>query len=283
MVKYGIIIPFMANLKNKLGKATIKVLSPLVRILLRFEISHSEFSEIAKRAYVKTAYKYFSIPNRKNTYSRISVLTGLSRKEVVRLSQLDEENLVETKGPLNRATRVITGWTRDEDFVDENQRPKILPLRGETVSFDTLANRYSGDITSRAILDELIRVGAVQKIDKNTVQLLQQAYIPNRSQTELLDVVTDHAADLLSTGVHNIMSENKDPRFQRQVIYNDVPDHIRIEFEKLSQEKSMALLVELDKWLAEKKRTAVAQADEKRSRVGVGIYYFKNESENKEG
>jgi len=272
----------MDDLKNKLSKATIKVLSPLIRILLRFEVSHSEFSELAKQAYVKTAYQYFSIPNRKNTYSRVSVLTGLSRKEVVRLSQIDEKHLVETKGPLNRATRVITGWVRDEDFIDKNKQPKILPLRGADISFETLANRYSGDITSRAILDELIRVGAVHKTDKHTVQLQQQAYIPNKSQTELLEVVTDHAADLLSTGVHNIMTENDDPRFQRQVIYNDVPEHIKEEFEKMSQEKSMQLLIELDKWLAQKKKTVIAKPDEKRSRVGVGIYYFNNETENKE-
>lgn len=270
----------MTSIKTLLNKSILRILSPIIRILLRFEVSHSEFSELAKRAYVNTAYQYFAIPNRKNTFSRVSVLTGLSRKEVVRLSQLDENESVETKGPLNRATRVISGWMRDDDFLDENHQPKVLPLRGDGISFETLATRYSGDITGRAILDELIRVGSVKKNENDCVELIQTAYIPNKSHAELITLVSTHTADLLSTGVHNILTENEDPRFQRQVIYNDIPDHVRDEFEKYSREKSMDLLIELDKWLAEKKKTEKKFANESSGRVGLGIYYFKNENNN---
>ena len=100
----------MNDIKHIIAKAALKVLEPLVRILLRYEVSHSEFSELAKRSYVDVAYKYYSIPNRKQTYSRVAVITGLSRKEVVRLSDEENQGIPETKGPVNRANRVIGGW-----------------------------------------------------------------------------------------------------------------------------------------------------------------------------
>ena len=133
----------MNPIKKALAKAVIKILTPLIRLLLKYEISHKEFTELAKHAYVNVAFQDFSLPNRKNTYSRVAVLTGLSRKEVVRLATSGEEQTLPQKGPLNRATRVIGGWLRDPDFLDEDGNPKSLPLRGKHGSFADLVARYS--------------------------------------------------------------------------------------------------------------------------------------------
>ncbi|MGD8568837.1 MAG: DUF6502 family protein [Gammaproteobacteria bacterium] len=268
----------MESIKTTLVKAVIKMLHPLAQMLLRYEVSHSEFTELAKRAYVDVAYKYFSIPNRKQTYSRVAVLTGLSRKEVVRLSQVDEEQPPPEKGPLNRAKRVISGWLQDQDFLDDNNEPKDLALRGEGATFEELVARYSGDITARAILDELIRVGAVSKLDKDTVRLTHHGFIPGKSEPAKINVLSTHATDLLSTAVHNLTHDDKDARFQRQVTYTDIPDSVIEEFKQYSHDKSLDLLRDFDRWLAEKKRTVEPGADEKTGRVGVGIYYFKNDN-----
>ena len=269
----------MENIKISLVKAVIRMLHPLVRILLTHEVAHSEFAEMAKRAYVDVAYKYFSIPNRKQTFSRVSVLTGLSRKEVVRLTNLEIDEPPTTKGPLNRAVRVISGWLRDPDFLDQNKEPKVLTLRGEVSSFEELVSRYSGDITARAILDELIRVGAVEKIEKNKVKLRHHGYIPDESLSEKLDVLSTHAYDLLTTGLHNLTHDKDHRRFQRQVTYLDMPQSVIDEFQEYSHDKCLALLLDFDSWLAEKKKTVKTESDESKGRVGVGIYYFNNDKE----
>ena len=270
----------MNPIKNALAKAVIRILTPLIRLLLKYEISHREFTELAKRAYVNVAFRDFSLPNRKNTYSRVAVLTGLSRKEVVRLTTSDEEEALPQTGPLNRATRVISGWLRDPDFVDENGNPKSLPLRGECGSFAELVARYSGDITARTILDELIRVGAVSRLADKRVVLNHYGYIPEDSEPEKIDVLAKHVSDLLNTTVHNINCPNRrDTRFQRQVTYSDIPESVVDEFRQLSHEKSLALLLELNQWLANQKQTIKARPGEPNGRVGVGIYYFENENE----
>ncbi len=265
----------MRGIKKILSRAVIRMLDPIVHILLRYDISHSEFTELAKRSYVNVAFKHFTLQNRKRTNSRVSVITGLSRKEVVRIAETNIDDLPMTKGPLNRAKRVIGGWLADSEFLDENAQPKILPLRDAAISFEALVVRYSGGITARAILDELIRVGAVEKIDKSNVKLLHHGYVPYDSDSDVIEVLTRHVSDHLNTAVHNLIKQDI-PRFQREVTYVDMPQSIVDEFQQLSQEKSSALLVELNQWLADKKKNSDLNSSEVKSRIGIGIYYIQD-------
>jgi len=68
-----------------LSSAVIQLLRPLVRILLRDHVSHRIFSDLAKRVYVQVAADEFTIHGRKQTISRIAILTGLTRKDVQQL------------------------------------------------------------------------------------------------------------------------------------------------------------------------------------------------------
>jgi len=269
-------ITYMTILKKAMSRAVSKILDPLIHLLLQQNISHSEFSELARRSYVKIAFKHFTIPSRIKTNSRVSVITGLSRPEVARLAALAGDEEPVTKGPLNRATRVIGGWLQDQSFVDQDGQPRILALRGETNSFDDLVTQYSGGITSRAILDELIRVGAVSKVDKQHVKLTQQGFVPS-SNADTVEMVFKHAGDMLGTISHNLSHVPEQRRFQRQVSYIDIPESIDHEFKVLCHEKSLETVLELNRWLADKKKTVAVETNDVKSRVGLGIYYFKNE------
>lgn len=276
--KNAIIFAFMDKVKKTINKAVLKLLHSLAHILLRYDISHNEFSEMTRRAYVDAAFKYFSIPNRKQTVSRASVITGLSRTEVARILAL-QDDLAEIHSAPNRATRVIGGWLSDSEFLDEDNEPKVLPLREDKISFETLVSRYSGGITARAILDEMVRTGAVEKVDKDHVKLIHQGFVPHGDDAEKINIFLTHASDLLGTGIHNLTEKDQAPRFQRQVTYVDMPESVVKDFEALSREMSMELLVTLNKWLAEKDKQNDPDSDEPKHRIGLGIYYFKNDNE----
>ena len=278
-LKNAIIFSFMEKIKKTINKAVFKLLHPIAHILLRYEISHSELAEMTRRAYVDVAFKHFSIPNRKQTISRASVITGLSRTEVARLVAINEEQADVMSSTPNRATRVIGGWLSDSDFLDEQSEPKVLPLRGEDISFETLVDRYSGGITARAVLDEMVRTGAVEKLDKDHVKLLHHGFVPHGDDAEKINIFLTHASDLLSTGTHNLTQTDQEPRFQRQVTYVDMPQSVVKEFEELSREMSMELLLKLNKWLSEKDKQNDPESDEPKYRIGLGIYYFKNDNQ----
>lgn len=260
------------RLQQLLTLAVIRILRPLARVLIRHEMSHAQFSELARRAYVQEAGTHFGIKGRKMTHSRIAVLTGLSRKEVRRLMDIDESEVASSNTP-NRAVRVIDGWLSDAEFQD-NGKPIDLPLQGETASFAALCARYSGDITLGAVVDELERVGVVERPDKNTVVLASYGYIPHADELEKVHIFSICTADLLRTAVHNLDSEPDQRRFQRQLSYPDVPESVAEDFRKEAAIRSGILLEELQAFLAA--RTADEPTNpnaEPVHRVGLGIYY----------
>jgi len=271
----------MKKNKQKIIIALQKLLSPLIRLLLRYEITHGEFSEMARHAYVKVAYNNFTLPNKKQTASRVSLITGLSRIEVARLTEA-QEAIEEANFSLpNRATRVVGGWLSDSDFLDENSKPRVLAIKNQQNSFEDLVYRYSGGVTPRAVLDELIRVGVVERYEDTRVRLLRSGYLPERNDSENACILLTHAKDLVSTGVNNIEGLSEAPYFQRQLTFVDVPQQVKQEFEVICREKSEALLLELNKWLIQKcseagtnTNTNNVSQDKQLHRVGLGIYFL---------
>lgn len=275
-LKYGIISPFMSKtIRDKLSQAALKILRPLVRMLIKNGISHAEFSELGRRAYVEVGFNDFRIDGRKQTVSRVAVLTGLSRKEVLRISQESGDSLLLDSGTINRALRVINGWMNDSQFHDEDGHPLALPLQGAR-SFSSLVKNYSGDITAGAILDELVRTGAVKK-ENELIALTAQGYIPQQCKSEKIDIAGICATDLLNTLDHNLDREGNEGKFQRAVAYHNLPDDIVDEFKALSREKGTELLIELNAWLSAKKTSRAPLEPGQGKRIGLGIYYFEDE------
>ena len=56
---------------DALLKALQKLLRPLVRLLLRNGVGLSDFTDIAKEAYVNVAYEEFRTPGRKQSLSHV--------------------------------------------------------------------------------------------------------------------------------------------------------------------------------------------------------------------
>jgi len=259
-----------------LQAAIARLLRPLVRLLLRYSVPFGTFEEIAKRAYVEAAMEDFALPDRKPTASRASVLTGLTRKEVQRL--LDEGrsragSADATDPRYNRAARVMTAWMRDPEFHDENGRPRALEAAGDA-GFAELVRRYSGDMPSRAVLDELLRVGAVRERADGLLVPSARAYVPKAGQAEKFAILGADVASLIDTIDHNLQHGADDPRFQRKVLYHSIDVEDLPAFRKLSATKAQALLEKLDAWLAERDAAPSARADALRARVGLGIYHI---------
>jgi hypothetical protein len=263
------------NPHKVLESALAPLLRALFRVLLRHSMSFVAFEELAKRVYVDVAMKDFGIEGKKPTISRASILSGLTRKEVQRLvsePRMEEGELGER---YNRAARVLTGWVRDHDFSDPRGGPRKLHIDGQW-GFAGLVKRYSGDMPARAVLDELVRVGAVRRNDDHSVELLARAYVPAQSEPDKLAILGSDVAYLIDTIDHNIQYGEADPRFQRKVMYHRIPATALPDFRARSAMQAQALLERLDRWLVDYD-TDIAPEGAKgplHAAVGVGIYYF---------
>jgi hypothetical protein len=255
--------------------AMLTLLRPLCRLLLRYHVPFGAFEELAKHVYVQVAMEDFGIPGKKPTLSRASILTGLTRKDVQRLVAEPEPVKAASQEGYNRAARVLTGWMRDAEFQLADGSPAPLDPQDGPGSFAELVRRYSGDMPARAILDELLRVGAVQTRDDQKLELVTRAYVPQGSEVDKLGILGADVADLIDTIDHNLQHSGTDARYQRKVMYRSVPAGVRPEFRALSATQAQALLERLDAWLEERDiPNPPDRPDAPRMRLGLGIYYF---------
>ena len=270
-----------AATSTALKQAVASLLRPLFRVLLRQWMSYGEFEAIARRVFVDVAMTEFTIDGRKPSISRAAVLSGLTRREVQHLLSEPIEAATETGERFNRAVRVLNGWLREHPGADPAAEaaatPPPLEIEGAG-GFAELVRRHAGDVPVRAVLDELLRAGAVQQRDDGRVELAQRGYVPQHSLVDKLDMLGHDAADLIATVHHNLEHGETDPRFQRKLMYHAVPLTLLPAFRKLSAQHSQALLERLDRWLQEHQPAggsdAVLRAGTPCARVGVGIYHF---------
>ncbi|PLY02178.1 MAG: hypothetical protein C0623_04110 [Desulfuromonas sp.] len=272
-----------SKIEHKLQAAVVRLLKPLVRILLRNGVPFGVFEELARWTYVDVAFQESSLPGRKLTDSRVSIITGLSRKEVSRLKKIDAPEDNEAALRFNRAARVIGGWTRDPRFLDMSGQPAKLSLQEGENSFNDLVRAYGGDVPTRAVFDELLRVGSIASTGEGTVELVDRAYVPNTGLSEKIEILGTDVGDLISTIDHNIEAGSDPKRFQRKVAYDNIPEEAAATFQVESAEKAQQLLEEFDRFLAAQDRDLnPGKKGTGRKRVGIGVYYFE-EDKKKEG
>ena len=132
-----------AATRHALEAAVLRLLRPLVGLLLRHAVPFAAFERLAKQVYVDVAMNDFSLDGKRATQSRVSVLTGLTRKDVQHIVNQAQMPAADAAERHNRATRVMTAWVRDPDFLAPDGRPDVLPPEGEG-SFAQLVKRHSG-------------------------------------------------------------------------------------------------------------------------------------------
>ncbi|HET6629321.1 MAG TPA: DUF6502 family protein [Woeseiaceae bacterium] len=264
------------SLKAGLLAAYSKLLRPLIRILLRHGITYAELSEVVKTVYVSIAANEFRVPGKKMSKARIAIVTGLTRKEVQRISELDSKENLAPKTNLSRIGRVLSGWHTDPDFTGPYGMP--LEIRYDSdlpadVTFSKLVQRYSGDMTPRAMLDELVRVGAVVETDQGWFKVLRREYVPQMLDPDFLERVGRGVHNFVHTIEMNMQKAGPGKgRFERTVRPDsglrtqDLPS-----FDQYVRQKGQAFLEDIDNWMTKleqpKKGDEVIQ-------TGVGIYHF---------
>jgi hypothetical protein len=257
-------------IKQVLTENALKVLRPLVRVMLRNGVSSGSFEEIVRKAYVDEAFLITATDRKKTTISDVSAQTGLSRKEVKRLNEQTIPYSADVEQKYNRAVRVISGWINDDRFINTQGGARILPIDGKDYSFAALVKLYSGDIPTKAMLNLLIAADCV-RVKNNTVQLTKHAYVPGKDPAELIQILGTDTNELINTIDYNLTTSESNRRYQRKVSSAVLNKNAVDEFKKISQDRSQALLEELDAWLS---RNEVKPGDENAGYVSLGIYYY---------
>lgn len=268
-------------MKRSLSTAIYAILKSMMGLMFRSGISFGEFSELAKKAYIKEVEIELLKSGEKTTTSRIAIITGLTRKDVAAIRK-EKPLKVEHSLQHNRAVRVISGWLSDATFCDKKGKTKALKIQGEKGSFEALVYRYSGDMPYRAMMNELIRTKAVELLEKDKVVLIRAAHIPsnNDNDNEKYALLGEDVPLLISTIKHNIIKKDLEPLYQRKICYDNVPKEHLETFKNLANKENQVLLEKLNSWLSA--HDMGKKTIKNPMKVGVGVYYFEEASEAQE-
>ena len=259
------------DLKSASLAAARVLLRPVVRLMIRAGISWKEFADLSKTAYVEVATDEFGIRGRPTNVSRVALLTGLSRRDVrkARLADVAADTAEAAEEALNHASRAMTGWHRDAEFLDAAGRPLDLPMAGDGASLESLLRRYAGDIPATALEKELLRSRTVERLPDGRYRALRRYYMPSPMDGRAVERSGSVLADLVATVEHNLASAGREPtRFEGRAQNRRIDPRYLPAWRAFMEREAQGFLERVDEWLS----THEAAGDGTGIRLGAGVY-----------
>ena len=251
---------------SSLARAVRGVWAPLAELLISRGVGFPKASEQLKRAFLDAAQRQ----DGKLTVSRLSVLTGLQRRDVKAL--LAEETAPDNAnaGPL---PRVLARWAGDPTYLDDKGAPLVLPRReaGDGPSFEGLCRAISQDVHPRTVLDLLSAAGAVTFDEQaDLVTLVSAAFTP-ADEGQALDYLGRNLGDHAEAAVANVLSEGEPPFFERALHYNGLTPASAAQLDAQARRLASTMLNVLNQE-ALRLQEQDAGDPEASERIRVGVY-----------
>jgi len=268
-----------ANLKTQFLSAIRRLLRPVVRQAIEYGVPYPSVAQLLKQLFVEVAERDFPLTFKRQTDSRLAVVTGIHRKEIGQLRRAGfEESSVRVED--TPVTHVIGRWMAGPPYATPDG--VALPLLYESIdervpTFVKMVQSLGIDLPPRTVLDEMLRLNAAELRGDGSVLLREQAYIPATGVEGKLTLLGSDPAELFSVILGNIERPDS-PRLQRKVVYDNVGAEALAEIRQKSAQLGEEFLRRGNALLSSYDRDRAAQAPGgRRSRVVLGIYFFDEE------
>jgi hypothetical protein len=254
-----------------------RALRPLVRLLVAQQIAYPSLAGLLKSLYVEVADSEFRLEGRRETLSRVTLLTGIHRREVKRLREgMKDDDAVPRAIALG--SQILSRWTHESDWLDRKGKPRVLARStgdGDGASFDDLVRSVSVDIHPRSVLDEWLRLGIVELDAQDHVTLVTGAFVPTHGFEEKAHFVGRNLRDHIAAAAENLESDPS-PFLERSVHYASLPANAIAALDSLAREVGQSALEQVDE-AARAARDAAAPSDGRR-RMTFGVYFYETVS-----
>lgn len=265
--------------RNLLLIALRRILRPLVRLLLEHDVKYTMVLEELKRVYVSVADEEFKLGSKPQTDSRITLLTGVHRKDVRRIRDEVVSTYPEPRR-LSLSAQIVGVWLRNPAYLDSNGQPLPLPRlasSGGENSFESLVAKISKDFRARPVLDEWLNLGVVKLDAQDRVHLNIQAFIPNQNLEEKLGYLSMNIHDHLAATVNNL-SLKRIPFLERCVNYQGLTQENIDILHEAAKESGMQAITSLNRLAvalkAGQENHPEIQAGTPLKRMNFGVYFY---------
>lgn len=261
-----------------------QALRPMVHLMVARGITFAYLAELLKSLMVEVAVKDFQLTDKETTDSRVSLLTGVHRKDVFRLRHATVSEGENMPAVMPFGAQLVAQWLGQPQYLDKQGQPRPLARyvsEGGPQSFEGLVAGVNSDIRSRVVLDEWLRLGIVQMDDARRVCLNTQAFVPTKGFDELAFYFGHNLHDHAAAAAHNLMGI-KPPFMERSVHYNgldaDAIQKLSVQAQELGMKALLAVNKTALKAIASDPQVVqpadLARPDNPRHRMTFGIYFF---------
>lgn len=263
----------IVNAKDVL-KQMAAIVRPLVRLCIRAGVTYPALSELLKEVYVHVADQEFSLPDKGQTDSRLSVITGVHRREVKRLrAHAMPQDLISESASLS--SLLIAKWLADPAFALPDGSPRPLMRSGDPsgyAGFDDLVSSVTKDIRPRAIFDDWVDRGIVRLAEDSRIHLSTEVYGPKSNDEEKLYYFGRNLRDHIEASVSNVMTTSATPFFERAVHYDSLSESESADLIQKSNAAAMTILKQVNAQAHE-----IVSHDEHDGdwRFTLGVYVFR--------
>ncbi len=267
----------------RLVGALRRVLRPIVKLMLSQGLPIQRATALLREVYFDVASAELQAGGERASDSRLSLMTGIHRKELKRLREAARGDDAMPHS-VSLGVQLVSQWISAARFLDANSEPRALPRAqrgakpGEGVAtFDELVASISRDVHPRSVLEELIRLGVVRVDDEGRACLVTSAFVPRSGFDEKLFYFGQNGHDHLDTAVRNITSDAV-PSMERSVHYANLrPDDLNL-LSRFAEREGMKLLSSVNRMARELRADAEANAEpaaEKAERMNFGLYFYR--------
>jgi hypothetical protein len=250
-----------------------RLLRPLVRLCIRSGMTFPALAQLLRELFVNVAEHDFALEGKEQTDSRVSLLTGINRKEVARLRGAGTP-VTQTPGTLSRTSAIMARWLAAPEFTDAKGDPLPLPrtAAGDAPSFELLVTSITKDVRPRAVLDEWLDRKLVTINDGDEIVLVENAFVPRGDDDRKWHYLGRNLHDHIAAAAANVSSMTP-PFMERAVHYNGLSP----ELAKRLEESSRALAMDALKAANREADRALAKDEGGNSRWNFGVYVYRED------
>jgi hypothetical protein len=258
-----------------IANALKHVFRPFVKLMLANNLSYTFAIDLLKTLFVEVADQDFTIDDKRQTDSRISLMSGVHRKDVRRLRELQPNAEDVMPGNVSLGSQLIALWNANPAYTDNEGIPKPLPRFASDnadASFESMVRSLSTDIHPRAVLDEWLRLGVAKLDEDNFVHLTTDMFIAQEGFDEKVFYFGHNLHDHAAAAVSNVIGQ-RPGFFERCVHYDELSQQSVMAIADLAQKQGMKALRGVNA-VADEAAAGDKSAKKANMRMTYGVYFY---------
>ena len=242
-----------------------------------------DFSEALKKAYVDVGAKQMADSNMEVTEEGISLISSVEVQEVREiLRKADGSAYGKAAHEVSPMAIVLRAWHSDAKYLGpygvlrdlefEPKRPQTVGSpEGRAETFSALVRSYCPGIKPQAVLDELIRIGAVQGVGNGFYRALRRSYIPDAMSPENILYVARVMHNLAETLETNLRAGAGGVLIERSIFTAyGIPKKVHPSFDAFIRAKGQAFADDIDNWITPHDVEGIVDG----MKIGVSFYHY---------